>query len=83
MRKQSYNRGLLQAALEVTPSNGHLEIFDLKGIPLYNQDEETPLPPTVVHMKAKVRAADAILIATPEYNYSIPGVLKNALDWGS
>lgn len=83
LRKQSYNRGLLQAALEVAPSSCHLEIFDLVGIPLYNQDEENPLPQSVIHFKAKVRAADAILIATPEYNYSIPGVLKNALDWGS
>jgi chromate reductase len=84
LRKQSYNRGLLQAALEVAPStNCNLEIFDLEGIPLYNQDEENKLPKSVVQLKAKVRAADAILIATPEYNYSIPGVLKNALDWAS
>ncbi len=83
LRKQSCNRGLLQAALEVAPSNCDLEIFDLEGIPLYNQDEEMKLPQSVVRLKAKVRAADAILIATPEYNYSIPGVLKNALDWGS
>lgn len=83
LRKQSYNRGLLQAAVEVAPSNCSLEIFDLEGIPLYNQDQEANLPPSVVNLKAKVRAADAILIATPEYNYSMPGVLKNALDWGS
>jgi chromate reductase len=83
LRKQSYNCGLLRAALEIAPSNCSLEIFDLEGIPLYNQDEETNLPQSVVRLKAKVRAADAVLIATPEYNYSIPGVLKNALDWGS
>lgn len=83
LRKQSYNRALLQVALEVTPSNSNLEIFDLEGIPLYNQDEEIHLPQSVVLLKAKVRAADAILIVTPEYNYSIPAVLKNALDWGS
>lgn len=83
LRKQSYNRGLLQAAIEVAPPNCNLEIFDLEGIPLYNQDKETPLPESVVRLKAAVRAADAVLIATPEYNYSIPGVLKNALDWGS
>ncbi len=83
LRKQSYNRGLLQAALEAAPPHCRLEIFDLAGIPLYNQDEEANLPQTVAHFKAKIRAADAILIATPEYNYSIPGVLKNALDWGS
>jgi chromate reductase len=83
LRKQSYNRGLLKVALDVAPSDCTLEIFDLKEIPLYNQDNETSLPPSVASLKAKVRAADAILIATPEYNYSIPGVLKNALDWGS
>jgi chromate reductase, NAD(P)H dehydrogenase (quinone) len=83
LRKQSYNRSLIQAALEIAPSDSSLEIFDLAGIPLYNQDEENNLPPAVAALKAKVRAADAILIATPEYNYSMPGVLKNALDWGS
>lgn len=83
LRKQSYNRGLLQAALEIAPATCSLEIFDLKDIPIYNQDEETKLPPSVASLKTKVRAADAILIATPEYNYSIPGVLKNALDWAS
>ncbi len=83
LRKQSYNRGLLQAALEVVPPNCQLDIFDLEEIPLYNQDKETNLPPSVVRLKTAVRAADAILIATPEYNYSIPGVLKNAIDWAS
>lgn len=83
LRKQSYNRHLLNVALDVAPSNCSLEIFDLEGIPLYNQDEELNFPPAVARLKMKVRAADAILIATPEYNYSIPGVLKNALDWGS
>ena len=83
LRKQSCNRGLLQAALEEAPSNCSLEIFNLDGIPLYNQDEETNLPESVINLKQKVSTADAILIATPEYNYSMPGVLKNALDWGS
>jgi len=83
LRKESYNRSLLQVATEVIPSNCTIEIFDLAGIPLYNQDIEVNLPAAVVELKKKVRAADAILIATPEYNYSIPGVLKNALDWGS
>jgi chromate reductase, NAD(P)H dehydrogenase (quinone) len=83
LRKQSYNRSLLRIAKEVAPANCELEIFDLAGIPLFNQDEEGNLPPTVALLKKSVRDADAILIATPEYNYSIPGVLKNALDWGS
>ena len=83
LRKQSYNRGLLKAALELAPSACSLEVFELDEIPLYNQDKEGKLPTAVALLKKKVRAADAILIATPEYNYSIPGVLKNALDWGS
>lgn len=83
LRKQSYNRGLLQAAVETAPADCELKIFDLEGIPVYNQDLEANMPPAVAHLKEQVRAADAILIATPEYNYSIPGILKNALDWGS
>ncbi len=83
LRKQSYNRALMKAALQVTPADCHLEMFDLDDIPIYNQDKEGNLPPSVALLKAKVAAADAILIVTPEYNYSIPGVLKNALDWGS
>lgn len=55
----------------------------MSDIPLYNQDTEQPLPKPVEELKGKVRAADAILIASPEYNYSMTGVLKNALDWGS
>ena len=83
LRKKSYNKALLQTALEVAPADCQLEIFDLSKIPLYNQDEETRMPASVVDFKAKILAADAILIATPEYNYSIPGVLKNAIDWAS
>ena len=83
LRKQSYNRALIKAASEVAPDNCHLEVFELDDIPLYNQDKEMNLPPSVALLKSKVLAADAILIVTPEYNYSIPGVLKNALDWGS
>jgi len=60
-----------------------IEVFDLQGIPVYNQDLEGVLPKEVVDFKAKIRGVDALLIATPEYNYSVPGVLKNALDWGS
>jgi len=83
LRKTSYNRGLLRAAVELAPKGCSVEIFDLDGIPLFNQDHEANLPPAVVQLKAKVRAADALLIACPEYNYSFSGVLKNALDWGS
>jgi chromate reductase, NAD(P)H dehydrogenase (quinone) len=83
LRKGSYNRSLLQAAGELLPANVELELFDLEGIPPYNQDLELQPPSKVTEFKAKIRACDALLIATPEYNYSIPGVLKNAIDWAS
>ena len=83
LRKQSYNRALLSAAHELVPENATLEIFDLEGIPPFNQDQENESPEKVKDFKTRIRAADAILIVTPEYNYSIPGVLKNAIDWAS
>ncbi|MEJ2726742.1 MAG: NAD(P)H-dependent oxidoreductase [Deltaproteobacteria bacterium] len=83
LRKGSYNKALLRAALELVPKGAELEIFDLEGIPPFNQDLENEPCEKVKQFKAKIRAADAILIATPEYNYSIPGVLKNALDCAS
>ena len=67
----------------MVPDGVTLEIFDLEGIPPFNQDLELQPPDKVKEFKAKIRAADAILIVTPEYNYSIPGVLKNAIDWAS
>ena len=60
-----------------------IEVFDLEGIPPFNQDLENTPPLRVIEFKEKIRGADALLIATPEYNYSIPGVLKNAIDWAS
>jgi len=83
LRKDSYNKALLRAALELLPEGASLEIFDLKGIPLFNQDLEDRMPAIVREFKAKISAADAILIAAPEYNYSVSGVLKNAIDWAS
>jgi len=83
LRKASYNQAALRAAQELTPEGAKTEIFDLDGIPPFNQDQENPAPAAVAQFKARIRAADAILIATPEYNYSIPGVLKNAIDWAS
>jgi len=83
LRKSSYNRALLRAAQELVPRDAKLEIFDLHGIPLFNQDLEDQPTEKVKEFKAKIRAADAILIATPEYNYSIPGALKNAIDCAS
>ncbi len=83
LRKESYNKAILGAALEMVPENATLEIFDLEGIPPFNQDLENQPPARVKEFKSKIRDSDAILIATPEYNYSIPGVLKNAIDWAS
>ena len=83
LRKASFNRHALVAAQALLPAGAALEIFDLEGIPPFNQDQERQPPARVSELKAKVRAADAILFATPEYNYSIPGVLKNAIDWAS
>lgn len=83
LRTASLNRAALRAAQELAPAGVSVEIFGLDQIPPYNQDTERPLPVPVVELKTKIREADAILIATPEYNYSVPGVLKNAIDWGS
>jgi chromate reductase len=83
LRKQSNNRAALVAAQQLVPHGVEIEIFDLAGIPPYNQDQENEPGERVIELKAKIRAADAILLVTPEYNYSIPGVLKNAIDWAS
>lgn len=83
LRKGSYNRAALRAAQKLVPEGMRIDIFELQGIPLYDGDQESRPPERVVQLKAAVRAADAVLFATPEYNYSIPGVLKNAIDWGS
>jgi len=83
LRKSSFNRALLKTCLDSLPPDTALEIFDLEGIPLFNQDFEASPPPKVAEFKQKIKAADAILIVTPEYNYSVPGVLKNAIDWAS
>jgi chromate reductase, NAD(P)H dehydrogenase (quinone) len=83
LRQGSYNKAILKAAQEMTPSGANLEIFDLAGIPLFNQDLESQPVEKVKEFKAAIRAADALLIATPEYNYSMSGVLKNALDCAS
>jgi chromate reductase len=83
LRKGSYNKALVRAALEVAPENVTMENFDLEGIPLFNNDNVNNPPAKVVEFKEKIRNADGLLIACPEYNYSIPGVLKNAIDWAS
>jgi chromate reductase len=83
LRSASYNRWTLRAAQKLAPRGVSIEIFELEGIPPYNQDHEKEPPAKVADLKARVRAADAVLLVTPEYNYSIPGVLKNAIDWAS
>ena len=84
LRLGSYNRAALRAAVELAPEGMVVETFEIAGIPLYSADTEAGgLPGPVEEMSARVTAADAVLIVTPEYNYSIPGVLKNAIDWCS
>jgi len=83
LRKTSYNKAVLRAAQKLCPAGAELGTFELDGIPGFNQDEEKNPPAKVADLKSRVRAADAILFVTPEYNYSVPGVLKNAIDWAS
>jgi chromate reductase len=83
LRRESYNSAALRAAAGLAPEGAAVETFELDGIPLFNQDEERNPPAKVVELKRRVREADAILFVTPEYNYSVPGVLKNVIDWAS
>src|ERR671929_121404 len=85
LRRDSFNSGLLRAAAGVLPPGVELEVFDgLKAIPPYDADDDVqPAPAAVQHLRDALAGVDAVLVATPEYNASIPGVLKNALDWAS
>ena len=84
LRRASYNRGLVRAAVDLAPSGVVVEPFELEAIPLYNQDvEDAGEPASVVAFKSAIARADALLVATPEYNHGVSGVLKNALDWAS
>ncbi|NTU73216.1 NAD(P)H-dependent oxidoreductase [Candidatus Roizmanbacteria bacterium] len=84
LRKDSYNMALLKTAQTLTQPNATITIFDRIGeLPLYNQDREADFPKAALDLKIAIRAADALLFSTPEYNYSVPGVLKNAIDWAS
>ena len=83
LRRESYNRAALHAATQLVPEGATIDIFELDGITGFNQDEEQNPPAKVVELKQRIREADAILFVTPEYNYSVPGVLKNAIDWAS
>jgi len=81
LRKDSYNRQLAETLKERYSSKFDLEILEIGNLPHYNQDNEFDPAPSVKEFKQKVKEADAVLLLTPEYNWSIPGVLKNALDW--
>lgn len=83
LRKDSYNTNVLKNAIKLAPENLEIKIADIHDIPLYNEDIESPLPQSVANLKQQIEEADGILFASPEYNYAISGVLKNALDWGS
>jgi chromate reductase len=84
LRRASYNRGLIRAAIEVAPPGMVVRPFELDAIPLFNSDVEAQGDPEpVAALKAAIAGADALLIASPEYNHCIPGVLKNAIDWAS
>ena len=84
LRRGSYNRGLIRAAIELAPAGARVIPYDLIDLPLYNGDVEAEGDPEpVAAFKREIAAADALLIATPEYNHCIPGVLKNAIDWAS
>src|SRR5947209_16619642 len=84
LRKGSYNRMLLRAAEELAPQGVSFASFDIGRLSLYNEDVRAQgFPPPVEEIREQIRAADALLFVTPEYNYSVPGVLKNAIDWAS
>ncbi|MGH7131245.1 MAG: NADPH-dependent FMN reductase [Phycisphaerales bacterium] len=84
LRRESFNRSLLRAAKELAPPDMTIEIFDLAEIPLYNGDvEDKGDPAPVAALKQAIRAADGVLIVTPEYNHGLPAVTKNAVDWAS
>ena len=84
IRKESYNSAALRVAQELAPDGVEIRLADISAIPLYNDDvRKEGLPASVVSLVELIDTADAVMIATPEYNYSIPGVLKNAIDWVS
>lgn len=84
LRRQSYNRALLRSAMLVQPQNMHIYEVDIDGLPFFSEDlERSGDPPAVAEFKRALARADAVLLITPEYSYSIPGVFKNALDWAS
>lgn len=85
LRQGSFNRMLLHTAVELAPDRMHIETFDLADVPLYNADLDTDdrRPAAVRSLKQSIADADGVLIASPEYNHSVPGVLQNTIDWAS
>ena len=84
LRRGSYNMAALRTAIELKPPGMTIAVADISAFPLYNEDVRAQgFPPVVDIFRRQIRAADALLFATPEYNYSMPGVLKNAIDWAS
>ena len=84
LRRASYNRGLLRAAIELAPEGLVIEPYEIGDLPHYSEDLDVAGgPPAAQKLQSAIRAADALLIATPEYNYGLPGALKNAIDWAS
>ncbi len=84
LRQKSFNRALLRAAIELQPAGMIIETTEIRDLPLYDEDVRAAgLPPSVQELRERVKAADGILLVTPEYNFSVPGVLKNAIDWVS
>jgi len=84
LRAGSYNRAALRAAIELKPPGMMIETADIGAFPLYNEDVRAQgFPPSVEKLRRQIAAADALLFVTPEYNYSMSGVLKNAIDWAS
>ncbi len=83
LREGSYNRSVLKKAYELLPNNISLNEVYIGDLPLYNEDMEDNMPKSVKDLKSALKEADGVLLVTPEYNYSVSGVLKNALDWAS
>lgn len=84
LRAASTNTALVRAAQQLAPEGVEIELYDgLRELPHFDQDLEADVPAQVADLRARIEAADGVLISSPEYNYTIPGVLKNALDWAS
>ncbi|QYO68334.1 NADPH-dependent FMN reductase [Leptolyngbya sp. 7M] len=83
LREGSFNTYALNAAKKLCPESAEIEIFSIAGFPEFIQGQDEDPPEIVTKFKEAIRSADAVLVSSPEYNYSVPGVLKNAIDWAS